>query len=246
MRHLLVLLAFGLLGAGLSAPALAGNAYVGVNLVLRAGPDIGYPDVMVVPAGSYVAVQGCLDDYTWCDVAYGGQRGWLAATYLQYDYGNNWVYVPAYGPRIGIPVVSFVLGVYWDSHYRHRSWYRDRDRWRHQPPRHAPPRRRVDYRPRRPPPALRASERMQRPAEHAPRPRTVMPRPAQRAQPVRGAQPARPAQPARQGHPPQERSRGHEHDRGRDRSRDRGRDDRDRHGGGGRMAMLPGRLRALC
>ena len=34
-----------------------------------------------------------------------------------------------YGPRIGIDVVGFSVGSYWQSHYRDRPWYDDRSRW---------------------------------------------------------------------------------------------------------------------
>ncbi len=157
MKRLLLLGAFGLLFS-LSVPVFAGSAYVGINLVLRAGPDIGYPRVMMVPAGSYVQIYGCVSDYTWCDVGIDGSRGWVAATYLQLYYGSSWVYLPAYAPRIGVPVVTFVLGTYWGNHYRHTSWYRERERWQHPPPRHVPPPHRTpSFRPRLPPPAQPSS-----------------------------------------------------------------------------------------
>jgi hypothetical protein len=94
--------------------------------------------VAVSLAGSYLEVYGCVSDYTWCDVGIDGSRGWVAATYLQYYYGDNWVYMPAYAPRIGVPIVTFVLGTYWGNHYRHTSWYRERDRWQRMQPRHRP------------------------------------------------------------------------------------------------------------
>jgi hypothetical protein len=34
-----------------------------------------------------------------------------------------------YGPRYHVPVVTFNFGSYWDSHYRNRPFYHDRDRW---------------------------------------------------------------------------------------------------------------------
>ncbi len=152
MKRLLALAICGWLLA-LSAPALAGSAYIGINLVLRSGPDIGYPPVMTLPAGTYVEVHGCLSDYTWCDVEIQAWRGWVAGTYLQSYYNGGWVYLPAYGPRIGVPVVTFVIGTYWDRHYRHTSWYRERLRYERAPPRSLPPPRRTpNFRPRIPPP----------------------------------------------------------------------------------------------
>lgn len=173
MKRLLALLAFGLLGA-VTVPAMASTrAYVGVNLVLRAGPDIGYPRVTVVPAGVYVSIQGCLGDWSWCDVIIDGHRGWVAATYLQYPYNGGWVYLPSYGPQFGIPVVTFVLSTYWGNYYPHRAWYRERERWMRSPPRHPPPRRSSYYRP------LPPSAHPARPVE-----RRTMTRPAPAARPV--------------------------------------------------------------
>jgi uncharacterized protein YraI len=167
---------FGWLFA-LSAPAFSSNAYIGINLILRAGPDTGYPRVMTLPAGTYVEVHGCLSDYTWCDVGINGQRGWVAATYLQYYYGGSWVYLPTYGPRIGVPVVTFVLGIYWSNHYRHTRWYHNRAHWERSPPRNLPPPRRPpSFHPRIPPPA-RPMQRNSRPVQRDNR-RPAMMRPA--------------------------------------------------------------------
>jgi uncharacterized protein YraI len=35
---------------------------------LRAGPARDYPVVAVLPAGAAIGVQGCIADFTWCDV----------------------------------------------------------------------------------------------------------------------------------------------------------------------------------
>jgi uncharacterized protein YraI len=118
--------------------ALAADGYVVSSVNMRTGPDIGYPTITVLRAGTPVSIQGCVDGWSWCDVIVPGDRGWIAGDYLQYEYENRRVLVPEYGVRIGIPVVSFVFGTYWDNYYRGRPWYRERDRWSqwryHRPP----------------------------------------------------------------------------------------------------------------
>jgi len=109
--------------------AIAGEGYVTTDVSLRAGPDSGYPDVAMLYAGTTVAIEGCVDGWSWCDVATGDSRGWVPANYLQHEYQGQRVLVPEYGVRIGIPVVSFVFGSYWDNYYSHRSWYGERERW---------------------------------------------------------------------------------------------------------------------
>jgi uncharacterized protein YraI len=152
MKHFAVLLF--LLGLSALAPTRsdAADAYVIGTVSLRAGPDIGYPSIMTLPAGMPVSVYGCTDGWEWCDVQAEDNRGWVSGQFLQYDYQNQRVLLPDYGARVGIPIVAFVLGAYWDQHYRSRSWYRDRDSWSHRTFAHRPPPRptmqpsRPDYR----------------------------------------------------------------------------------------------------
>lgn len=96
---------------------------------LRAGPAADYPIVAVLPAGFALAVQGCLPEYTWCDVIAGHSRGWMWAGNINYYYQNTYVPVLNYGAVLGIGALVFVFNDYWGSHYRDRPFYRDRSRW---------------------------------------------------------------------------------------------------------------------
>ena len=130
MKRILLpaLIGFSLFAA---TSAMAAEGYVTANVNLRAGPDVSYPRVVRLHAGTPVTIEGCVDGWTWCDVWVGDERGWVAADYLQEEYEGRRVYVPTYGMRIGIPIISFAFGDYWGSHYSHRSWYHDRDRYSH-------------------------------------------------------------------------------------------------------------------
>ena len=104
------------------ALALAETAYTSSGVNMRAGPDTYYPRVSYLPAGEEVEVVGCIDDWTWCDVIAYDERGWVAADFLEYPYDGRTVFIPEYGPRLGLPILSFSFG-YWDRHYRNHSWY---------------------------------------------------------------------------------------------------------------------------
>jgi len=125
---------------GLASPAFAyaTNAYVTADIDLLAGPDQGYPLVDHLEEGSNVSVQGCTSDWQWCDVVAYCERGWVPGNYLEVEYQNQWVLVPEYAPTYGIPVVVFSIRNYWDTYYRYRRFYHDRDDWYRRPIPHRP------------------------------------------------------------------------------------------------------------
>jgi uncharacterized protein YraI len=135
MNHSMHIAAAGLFLFGVTS-AFGAEGYVTGNVNLRAGPDVSYPSIAKLRAGTTVDIQGCVDEWSWCDVSDGDDRGWIAGDFLQQEYEGRRVAVPRYGVRIGIPIVSFEFGSYWDDHYRNRSWYGQRERWSHVTPRY--------------------------------------------------------------------------------------------------------------
>jgi uncharacterized protein YraI len=133
MRKLLTL---GLAAVLLAIPlaASAQEAYTTRSVNVRAGPDITYPLVGSLGGGAPVQVFGCLDNWSWCDVGFGYDRGWIYAPYLNYVYQGRRVPFYTYAPSFGIPIIAFSVGSYWDRYYRGRSWYGRREYWEHRQP----------------------------------------------------------------------------------------------------------------
>lgn len=109
-------------GEALAAQPVA-VAIADVNL--RAGPGTQYPAVAMIPYGDSVSLFGCMSGFTWCDVAWGNARGWVATAYLQVIYRGAPVAIDAgVAARIGVNVVVFDRA-YWTRHHVGRPWYRD-------------------------------------------------------------------------------------------------------------------------
>jgi uncharacterized protein YraI len=132
--HLLLIgIGFGLV---LPAASSAEMAYTTKSVSLRAGPSREFPRVARIPAGVPVEVNGCVEDWTWCDVTLGFDRGWVYAGNLEYPYQDRRVVILDNGPSIGFPIVTFSVGPYWDTYYRGRPWYSRRSYWSHRSPHH--------------------------------------------------------------------------------------------------------------
>lgn len=179
----------------LSMPAAAQAQYAQTAswVNLRAGPGRDYPLVVSFAPGVPISVQGCIEGYSWCDViGLGGERGWIYAGKIVYPYQAVYVPVIQYGPVIGIPIVTFVIGSYWGDYYRYRPWYGNMHRWQSYPsPGWRPP-------PSRPPNWNPPPPRPRPPSIQPPRPEPPSVRPPVQQQPPLarprppGERPARP------------------------------------------------------
>lgn len=111
------------------AAALAQNAIIADDSALRAGPGFNYPRVAYVPENARVYIHGCLRGFSWCDISWRSERGWIDASNLNYAWNNRYVVVENWGPRIGLPLVGFSVEDYWGRHYRNRPWWEQRHTW---------------------------------------------------------------------------------------------------------------------
>jgi len=128
MKKTLSAAAFGCLMLA-ATPAWASSGYTLAGVNLRAGPGTGYPVVAQMPPGIGLEIQGCLAGNAWCDVVSGPLRGWVSGRYIGGAMGGT----PVAVTHTDLPTLIFNLSTYWDSHYRARSFYRDRDHYRHKP-----------------------------------------------------------------------------------------------------------------
>lgn len=108
-------------------------AYTSKEVSLRAGPSRDYPVDATLGAGTTMTIFGCLQDYRWCDVVVGGSRGWVYSGNIVYPYLGRNVPVLSYGPTIGLGVVTFSIGNYWDNYYTDYPWYSQRQNWDSRP-----------------------------------------------------------------------------------------------------------------
>jgi uncharacterized protein YraI len=118
------------LAAALPLAASAEQAFTVGTVEVFAGPSSEYPPIAELPPNVPVNVVGCLSDWSWCDVVFPNDRGWVYAGDLVVPYQGNRVVIIEYGPRIHFfPVITFSLVAYWDQHYRSRPFYGERQVW---------------------------------------------------------------------------------------------------------------------
>ena len=109
MHSALIPVAVGIAGVLFASGAEAQTSVTSRALNLRTGPAVAYPAIATVPAGQAVNVYGCTAGPAWCDVAWAGYRGWLAASYL--------------GPVATYPVVVYDPVVYQNAYYVGQPYY---------------------------------------------------------------------------------------------------------------------------
>ena len=119
--------------------ATAQNAMTSDSANVYAGPDSSYPEVAQLDPDTPIQVMGCLDDYSWCDVGFDGNRGWVYSPDITYQYQGGYVPLYAYAPGLGVPVVAFSFDTYWGSYYHDRPWYQQRGQWEHRTIHHQRP-----------------------------------------------------------------------------------------------------------
>ena len=111
------------------AAAQAATGFTTQPTQLRAGPDYDYPTIRMINPDRRVEIFGCLNDWSFCDVGYRSDRGWVDARDVVVDYRSRRTRLIDAGPYVGIGFLSFSFGNYWDNYYRGRPFYRERGRW---------------------------------------------------------------------------------------------------------------------
>ncbi|MFG1478547.1 SH3 domain-containing protein, partial [Xanthobacter sp. V4C-4] len=136
----------GLAVAGIGGVAqAAAPGFSTANVNIRTGPDTQFPSLGVIPDGSPIQIEGCLQDESWCDVEWNGFRGWVYSEYVGYELParpeaplveRRVEVLPDVGlAAIGVPIVAFAAADYWNRNYVNRPyyaaqpWYADRYRW---------------------------------------------------------------------------------------------------------------------
>jgi uncharacterized protein YraI len=123
-----VLLALAVSAVSMSVAAQPA-AFTVRDVDVFAGPSSEYPPIGTLAPNTEVRIAGCLSDWSWCDVIFPQDRGWVYAADLAYPYHNERVVILDNGPRLGLPVVTFSLETYWAAHYRTHQFYAQRQQW---------------------------------------------------------------------------------------------------------------------
>lgn len=111
-----------------AAKASAATGYLDEPARMRAGPDRAYPVVDIIRPGEEVEIYSCLSDWSWCDVSFEDQRGWVRAEKIKADSDDGRVPLTDRAEDLGIATRGYNLDEYWDTHY-HGRFDNNRGRW---------------------------------------------------------------------------------------------------------------------
>lgn len=103
--------------------ALAADGFTTAHVNLRTGPGTAYAAIATLPPRAPVTIFGCLAGYGWCDIAWGRERGWASGAYLIAAAPGISAPLPAVALRVGVPVVTYDLATYHNTHYLGRPYY---------------------------------------------------------------------------------------------------------------------------
>jgi uncharacterized protein YraI len=109
--------------------AAAQDAITTSSVNVRAGPSGSMPTVTWLLGRTTVSVVGCLPNWSWCDVIAGRDRGWIYSRYLSVPFNGTAVTILNGGPNLGLPVVEFAVGPYWDAHHQRKAWFGQKASW---------------------------------------------------------------------------------------------------------------------
>lgn len=91
----------------LPGAAAAQDVFVTTDLNLRAGPGPDFPVITAITSRQSVTVYGCTESRRWCEIDWGGDRGWAYAEYLAFRDADDIVVIADAGDWLDLPVISY-------------------------------------------------------------------------------------------------------------------------------------------
>ena len=110
---------------GLSGIAAAAPGHSSGNVNLRAGPGINYPVVGTIPARQPIQIEGCLEGWSWCNVFWRGNYGWVSGRFTEPVRDSS----ARDGIGYSVPAVTYDMRGYWDRHYSAMPFYSEREKY---------------------------------------------------------------------------------------------------------------------
>lgn len=95
--------------------------------------DCQHASRLLVGSGTAMTIYGCLQGYKWCDVVVERSWGWVYSGNIVYPYLGQNVPVMSYGSTLGLGIVTFSIGNYWDNYYTDYPSYPQRQNWASRP-----------------------------------------------------------------------------------------------------------------